>query len=82
MEHVAARAPVVFRPGNLDKVPDTVRPGRGPDPTGRFPVDLATVLLRARQTYGDWIPSAPNFIADWVVTLPIGLMFVRAINPD
>jgi SAM-dependent methyltransferase len=46
-----------------------------------YPVDLATVLLRARQTYGGWIPPAPAFLANIVVTLPIGLMFVRAVRP-
>jgi SAM-dependent methyltransferase len=46
-----------------------------------YPVDLATVLLRARQTYGGWIPRAPGFLASRVVVLPIGLMFVRAVRP-
>ena len=43
-----------------------------------YPVDLATVFRRARQTYGDLIPIVPRFLAKAVVTLPIGLMFVRA----
>jgi len=46
-----------------------------------YPVDLATVLLRARQTYGGWIPRSPAFLANRVVVLPIGLMFVRAVRP-
>jgi SAM-dependent methyltransferase len=50
-------------------------------PTG-YPVDMATVLRRARQTYGNWIPEAPAFLANLVVTLPIGLMFVRAARRD
>ena len=50
-------------------------------PTG-YPVDMATVIRRARQTYGDWIPAPPAVLADWVVTLPIGLMFVRAARRD
>jgi SAM-dependent methyltransferase len=55
-------------------VVDTVRP------IG-YPVDLATVFLRARQTYGGWIPSAPTFLTKFIVTLPIGLMFVSAARP-
>jgi len=47
-----------------------------------FPVDLATLLRRARQTYGTWIPEAPAFLANLVVTLPIGLMFVTAARRD
>ena len=43
-----------------------------------YPVELTTVCLRMRQTYGDWVPSVPAFLAKAVVTLPIGLMFVRA----
>jgi SAM-dependent methyltransferase len=43
-----------------------------------YPVDLATVFLRARQTYGAWVPPAPPFLANVNVKLPIGLMFVRA----
>ena len=43
-----------------------------------YPVDLATVFLRARQTYGAWMPPAPSFLANVNVKLPIGLMFVRA----
>ena len=43
-----------------------------------YPVDLATVFLRARQTYGGWIPPPPTILAKFVVKLPIGLMFVRA----
>jgi SAM-dependent methyltransferase len=46
-----------------------------------YPVDLATVFLRARQTYGAWVPPAPAFLAHVNVKLPIGLMFVRAIRP-
>lgn len=46
-----------------------------------YPVDLATVLRRARQTYGGWVPPAPAFLAKLVVNLPIGLMFVRATMP-
>jgi SAM-dependent methyltransferase len=45
-----------------------------------YPVDIKTVFLRARQTYGNWIPSAPDVLADTAVTLPIGLMFVRAVS--
>jgi SAM-dependent methyltransferase len=43
-----------------------------------YPVDLATVLLRARQTYGAWVPSPPTILARFIVRLPIGLMFVAA----
>lgn len=43
-----------------------------------YPVDLATVLLRARQTYGAWVPSPPTILAKFIVRLPIGLMFVTA----
>jgi SAM-dependent methyltransferase len=43
-----------------------------------YPVDLATVFLRARQTYGAWVPPAPPFLANVNVRLPIGLMFVGA----
>jgi SAM-dependent methyltransferase len=43
-----------------------------------YPVDLASAFLRARQTYGDLVPPVPGFLAKAVVTLPIGLMFVRA----
>jgi SAM-dependent methyltransferase len=43
-----------------------------------YPVDLTTLCLRVRQTYGDWVPSVPAFLAKAVVTLPIGLMFARA----
>jgi len=43
-----------------------------------FPVQVATVFLRARQTYGDWVPEAPAFLAKLIVTLPVGQMFVRA----
>jgi hypothetical protein len=46
-----------------------------------YPVDLATVLLRARQTYGTWLPPAPALLANVNVNLPIGLMFVRATRP-
>jgi SAM-dependent methyltransferase len=46
-----------------------------------YPVDLATVLLRARQTYGAWVPLAPPILANVNVKLPIGLMFVRATRP-
>jgi SAM-dependent methyltransferase len=46
-----------------------------------YPVDLATVLLRARQTYGTWVPPAPALLANVNVKLPIGLMFVRATRP-
>jgi hypothetical protein len=46
-----------------------------------YPVDLATVFLRARQTYGGWVPRAPAFLAKLAVTLPIGLMFVSAARP-
>jgi SAM-dependent methyltransferase len=46
-----------------------------------YPVDLTTLCLRVRQTYGDWVPSVPVFLAKVVVTLPIGLMFVRADKP-
>lgn len=50
------------------------------EPIG-YPVDLATVLLRARQTYGSWAPRPPAFLAKIIATLPIGLMFVRARKP-
>jgi SAM-dependent methyltransferase len=53
---------------------DTIR-------TISYPVDLATVFLRARQTYGAWVPPAPGFLANVNVNLPIGLMFVRAARP-
>jgi len=43
-----------------------------------YPVDVATMFLRARQTYGRWLPAAPPVLGKLVVTLPIGLMFVRA----
>jgi hypothetical protein len=43
-----------------------------------YPVDLATVLRRARQTYGGWIPRPSTILARFVVKLPIGLMFVTA----
>jgi hypothetical protein len=46
-----------------------------------YPVDLATVFLRARQTYGAWVPPAPAFLANVHVNLPIGLMFARATRP-
>jgi SAM-dependent methyltransferase len=46
-----------------------------------YPVDLATVCLRARQTYGGWIPPVPAYLAKVTVTLPIGLIFVRATKP-
>jgi SAM-dependent methyltransferase len=46
-----------------------------------YPVDLATVFLRARQTYGTWVPSVPSIVASRVINLPIGLMFVRATRP-
>jgi SAM-dependent methyltransferase len=46
-----------------------------------YPVDLATVFLRARQTYGGWVPQAPALLAKIAVTLPIGLMFVSAARP-
>ncbi len=46
-----------------------------------YPVDLATVFLRARQTYGAWVPPAPPFLANVNVKLPIGLMFVSATRP-
>jgi SAM-dependent methyltransferase len=46
-----------------------------------YPVDLATVFLRARQTYGAWVPPVPAFLANVTVRLPIGLMFVRATRP-
>jgi SAM-dependent methyltransferase len=46
-----------------------------------YPVDLATVFLRARQTYGAWVPRPPAFLANVNVKLPIGLMFVRATRP-
>jgi SAM-dependent methyltransferase len=46
-----------------------------------YPVDLATAFLRARQTYGGWVPRAPAFLAKLAVTLPIGLMFVSAARP-
>jgi SAM-dependent methyltransferase len=46
-----------------------------------YPVDLATVFLRARQTYGAWVPPAPAFLANVNVELPIGLMFARANRP-
>jgi SAM-dependent methyltransferase len=46
-----------------------------------YPVDLATVFLRARQTYGAWVPPVPPFLANVNVKLPIGLMFVRATRP-
>jgi SAM-dependent methyltransferase len=46
-----------------------------------YPVDLATVFLRARQTYGGWVPRAPAWLAKLAVTLPIGLMFVSAARP-
>ena len=53
---------------------DTVRP------IG-YPVDLATVFQRARQTYGAWVPRAPAFLSNINVKLPIGLMFVVATRP-
>ena len=71
-----------FDPATLTKF--LIRCGFSVDsvrPTG-YKVDLVTVLRRARQTYGDWIPAAPAMFADWVVTLPIGLMFVRAVRRD
>jgi SAM-dependent methyltransferase len=46
-----------------------------------YPVDLATVFLRARQTYGAWVPPPPAFLANVNVKLPIGLMFVSATRP-
>ena len=46
-----------------------------------YPVDLATVLLRARQTYGGWIPPPSTILAKFIVKLPIGLMFVTASRP-
>jgi SAM-dependent methyltransferase len=46
-----------------------------------YPVELATVFLRARQTYGAWVPPAPAFLAKFNVKLPIGLMFVRSTRP-
>jgi SAM-dependent methyltransferase len=46
-----------------------------------YPVDLATVFLRARQTYGAWVPPAPPLLANVNVKLPVGLMFVRATRP-
>jgi SAM-dependent methyltransferase len=46
-----------------------------------YPVDLATVFLRARQTYGGWIPSPPTILAKFMVKLPIGLMFAIARRP-
>jgi SAM-dependent methyltransferase len=46
-----------------------------------YPIDLATVFLRARQTYGAWVPPAPALLANVNVKLPIGLMFVRATRP-
>jgi SAM-dependent methyltransferase len=43
-----------------------------------YPVDLATVFLRSRQTYGALVPPAPAILANVNLKLPIGLMFVRA----
>jgi hypothetical protein len=43
-----------------------------------YPVDLATVFLRAQQTYGRWIPPPPTILSKFVVKLPAGLMFVMA----
>jgi SAM-dependent methyltransferase len=43
-----------------------------------YPVDLATLFLRARQTYGAIVPPAPALLANLVVSLPVGLMFVMA----
>jgi SAM-dependent methyltransferase len=43
-----------------------------------YPVDLATVFLRARQTYGSWVPLAPAILAKIGIKLPIGLMFANA----
>jgi SAM-dependent methyltransferase len=46
-----------------------------------YPVDLATVFRRARQTYGASVPRPPAFLANVNVKLPIGLMFVGANRP-
>ena len=43
-----------------------------------YPVDLATVFLRLRQTYGSLVPLVPASLAKVVVKLPIGLMFAAA----
>ncbi|MDO8607474.1 MAG: class I SAM-dependent methyltransferase [Phaeospirillum sp.] len=43
-----------------------------------YPVDLETLARRLRQTYGDWVPPLPSFLGRPVISLPIGLMFVRA----
>jgi SAM-dependent methyltransferase len=43
-----------------------------------YPVDVSTVFLRARQTYGTWIPRAPAPLARFVISLPVGLMFAMA----
>jgi SAM-dependent methyltransferase len=45
-----------------------------------YPVDLATVFLRTRQTYGRLIPPVPQALSKFVVKLPIGLMFAMAIS--
>jgi SAM-dependent methyltransferase len=46
-----------------------------------YPVDLATVFLRARQNFGRWVPPAPPLLGNVVANLPIGLMFVSAARP-
>jgi SAM-dependent methyltransferase len=46
-----------------------------------YPVDLATVFQRARQIYGDWVPPAPALLAKFIVTLPVGMMFIKAHRP-
>ncbi|MBI5163373.1 MAG: class I SAM-dependent methyltransferase [Magnetospirillum sp.] len=47
-----------------------------------YPVDLATLAARLRQTYGRWLPPLPAAAAGLVVPLPIGLMFARARKLD
>jgi SAM-dependent methyltransferase len=42
-----------------------------------YPADVATILLRARQTYGDWIPRPHPGLARYVINLPIGLIFAK-----
>jgi SAM-dependent methyltransferase len=43
-----------------------------------YPVDVATVFLRARQTYGGWIPRPPALLSRFVIRLPVGLMLAKA----
>jgi SAM-dependent methyltransferase len=45
-----------------------------------YPIDLGTVFLRLRQTYGSLVPLAPASLGKVVVKLPVGLMFAAAIS--